>query len=95
MPLFLQGEKQGLKNIPAFFALEFINGHGGLPLINNGNCVKKLGAAIPRIKLNIDVPGINLPEEHLVCSSGRYKNDTLSLLNQHLEVELLARHISH
>jgi hypothetical protein len=28
MPLFLQGEKQGLKNIPAFFALEFINGHG-------------------------------------------------------------------
>ena len=33
LPLFLQGEKQGLKNIPAFFALEFINGHGGLPLL--------------------------------------------------------------
>jgi hypothetical protein len=33
LPLFLQGEKQGLKNIPAFFTLEFINGHGGLPLL--------------------------------------------------------------
>jgi hypothetical protein len=28
LPLFLQGEKQSLKNISAFFALEFINGHG-------------------------------------------------------------------
>jgi hypothetical protein len=27
-PLFLQGVEQGLKNITAFFTLEFINGHG-------------------------------------------------------------------